>query len=285
MYHYVTLRHIALHGVFHYVTLLYITSYCITLRYRSLYTLHYIALHYIALRYITQNIRLHNFALRFITSLYITAASRSTKSCQTRGHIALTDTSGYLSSLVSLDHGYETRDCPWQILVGHGQKIRILLVSFGELQPQQQQTWSSVAAVESDDIEGNQGVIGGVGGAMGVQTRGGEVCYEVGSAVEGATVGLLKACPGDLTTARAKTMMAAGTVGAETTAGVAATAAAGAASSDRYPVIHLSTGSNITVYLQSRQVLQSLPPFVLKYEGTSIPIIILTKLFSTHQGQ
>lgn len=47
------------------------------------------------------------------------------------GDVALTSPSGFLSSVVAMDHGYGLARCPWTIHVSSGQTINLVLSVFG----------------------------------------------------------------------------------------------------------------------------------------------------------
>lgn len=56
----------------------------------------------------------------------------SLSACRRDRHVTLSgEAIGYLASVTSLEHGYGLADCPWRILAGEGQTIRLTMTSFG----------------------------------------------------------------------------------------------------------------------------------------------------------
>ena len=58
------------------------------------------------------------------------SSTANSASCKSLGFVPLYSGSGYLSSEIALETGQGTAECPWQIQVSPGQKIRLTLVAF-----------------------------------------------------------------------------------------------------------------------------------------------------------
>lgn len=72
------------------------------------------------------------FYQHLVPCLPVSRPTDSLSACRRDRHVTLSgDAIGYLASVTSLEHGYGLADCPWRILAGDGQTIRLTMTSFG----------------------------------------------------------------------------------------------------------------------------------------------------------